>query len=143
MLALYSDQYAGTNRRRICGSGSGGGRWIGMDGQLLDVEDNPQEVQDGVVEHLPRRRNPRNFTLHRLLGDRTAFPFPKSLYAVRDTLLTVVRDRPNALIPLDFFAGSGTTLHATALINARTVDHVDASWYPTMRWLPRRRTGPT
>ncbi|HPZ14754.1 MAG TPA: DNA methyltransferase, partial [Bacillota bacterium] len=55
--------------------------------------------------------------LHRLLGDRTAFPFPKSLYAVRDTLLTVVRDRPNALI-LDFFAGSGTTLHATALINA-------------------------
>lgn len=55
--------------------------------------------------------------LHKLLGDRTAFPFPKSLYAVRDTLLTVVRDRPNALI-LDFFAGSGTTLHATALINA-------------------------
>ena len=55
--------------------------------------------------------------LHKLLGDRTAFPFPKSLYAVRDTLATVVRDRPNALI-LDFFAGSGTTLHATALINA-------------------------
>lgn len=55
--------------------------------------------------------------LHKFLGDRTAFPFPKSLYAVRDTLLTVVRDRSNALI-LDFFAGSGTTLHATALINA-------------------------
>ena len=55
--------------------------------------------------------------LHKLLGDRTAFPFPKSLYAVRDTLLSVVRDRPDALI-LDFFAGSGTTLHATALINA-------------------------
>lgn len=55
--------------------------------------------------------------LHKFLGDRTAFPFPKSLYAVRDTLLSVVRDRPNALI-LDFFAGSGTTLHATALINA-------------------------
>ncbi len=55
--------------------------------------------------------------LHRLLEQRNAFPFPKSLYAVRDTLLTVVRDRPDALI-LDFFAGSGTTLHATALINA-------------------------
>jgi adenine-specific DNA-methyltransferase len=39
------------------------------------------------------------------------------LYSVRDTLLSVVRDRPEALI-LDFFAGSGTTLHATALINA-------------------------
>jgi adenine-specific DNA-methyltransferase len=55
--------------------------------------------------------------LPKFLGKRNAFPFPKSLYAVRDTLLSVVRDRPDALI-LDFFAGSGTTLHATALINA-------------------------
>lgn len=54
--------------------------------------------------------------LHKFLERRDAFPFPKSLYAVRDTLLAVVRDRPDALI-LDFFAGSGTTLHATALIN--------------------------
>lgn len=54
--------------------------------------------------------------LPKFLGRRNAFPFPKSIYAVRDTLLSVVRDRPDALI-LDFFAGSGTTLHATALIN--------------------------
>jgi adenine-specific DNA-methyltransferase len=32
-------------------------------------------------------------------------------------LAAVVRDRPDALI-LDFFAGSGTTLHATTLLNA-------------------------
>lgn len=56
--------------------------------------------------------------LHQILGKRDAFPFPKSLYAVRDALLTVVGNRPNALI-LDFFAGSGTTLHATSLINAQ------------------------
>lgn len=56
--------------------------------------------------------------LHKILGRRDAFPFPKSLYAVRDALLTVVADRPNALV-LDFFAGSGTTFHATALINAQ------------------------
>lgn len=56
--------------------------------------------------------------LHKILGRRDAFPFPKSLYAVRDTLLTVIGNRPNALV-LDFFAGSGTTLHATALINAQ------------------------
>lgn len=56
--------------------------------------------------------------LHQLLGRRDAFPFPKSLYAVRDALLTVVAQRPNALI-LDFFAGSGTTAHAVALINAQ------------------------
>lgn len=54
--------------------------------------------------------------LHKFLEQRNAFPFPKSLYSVRDALLAVVRDRPDALI-LDFFAGSGTTLHATALIN--------------------------
>jgi adenine-specific DNA-methyltransferase len=47
----------------------------------------------------------------------TDFPFPKSLYAVQDTLRIAVADRPNALV-LDFFAGSGTTLHATCLLNA-------------------------
>jgi adenine-specific DNA-methyltransferase len=55
--------------------------------------------------------------LHKLLGRRDAFSFPKSVYAVRDCLAAVVRERPNALI-LDFFAGSGTTLHATCLLNS-------------------------
>jgi len=49
------------------------------------------------------------------LGARI-FPFPKSLYSVRDTLSAVVRKKPDALI-VDFFAGSGTTLHATCLLN--------------------------
>jgi adenine-specific DNA-methyltransferase len=52
-----------------------------------------------------------------LLGERNLFPFPKSVYAVRDCLAVAVGDRPDALI-LDFFAGSGTTLHATCLMNA-------------------------
>lgn len=51
------------------------------------------------------------------LGKRGLFPFPKSVYAVQDALAAVVRNRPNALI-LDFFAGSGTTFHATCLLNA-------------------------
>jgi adenine-specific DNA-methyltransferase len=55
--------------------------------------------------------------LHKILGRRDAFPFPKSIYAVRDTLVTVCANRPNALI-VDFFAGSGTTLHAVSLLNA-------------------------
>jgi adenine-specific DNA-methyltransferase len=55
--------------------------------------------------------------LNEMLGERAAFPFPKSLYAVRDCLKLVVGDRPDALI-VDFFAGSGTTLHATSLLNA-------------------------
>ena len=46
-----------------------------------------------------------------------AFPFPKSLYAVRDTLKIFAERNPNALI-VDFFAGSGTTLNAVNLLNA-------------------------
>ena len=44
------------------------------------------------------------------------FPFPKSLYAVEDTLRFFLDDNPSAVI-LDFFAGSGTTAHAIARLN--------------------------
>jgi adenine-specific DNA-methyltransferase len=54
--------------------------------------------------------------LHNILGVRGAFAFPKSIYAVRDTISAVVADRPDALI-IDFFAGSGTTLNAINLQN--------------------------
>ena len=45
------------------------------------------------------------------------FSFPKSLYAVRDAIRFFVQNKPDALI-VDFFAGSGTTLHAVNLLNA-------------------------
>ena len=45
------------------------------------------------------------------------FTFPKSLYAVKDCLNFFLLKKPNALI-VDFFAGSGTTLHAVNLLNA-------------------------
>ena len=54
--------------------------------------------------------------LSTFLGETGVFAYPKSLYAVRDTLQIVSTNRPNALI-LDFFGGSGTTFHATALLN--------------------------
>jgi adenine-specific DNA-methyltransferase len=54
--------------------------------------------------------------LHTILGRRATFPFPKSIYSVADALAAVVRTRPNALI-LDFFAGSGTTLQSTCMLN--------------------------
>lgn len=50
------------------------------------------------------------------LGQRSSFTYPKSLYAVQDCLEVAVGDRDDALI-MDFFAGSGTTLHATAVLN--------------------------
>ncbi len=44
------------------------------------------------------------------------FPFPKSVYAVEDTLRYMVGGKPNATV-LDFFAGSGTTAHAVMRLN--------------------------
>lgn len=45
------------------------------------------------------------------------FTFPKSLYAEHDAIRFFVANKPDALI-IDFFAGSGTTLHAVNLLNA-------------------------
>jgi adenine-specific DNA-methyltransferase len=56
-------------------------------------------------------------TIRELLGNVT-FDYAKSPYAVLDALAVVVGDRPDAFI-LDFFAGSCTTLHATAFLNLR------------------------
>lgn len=50
------------------------------------------------------------------------FSFPKSLYAVHDTIRFFVAEKPNALI-IDFFAGSGTTLHAINLMNLEDGGH--------------------
>ena len=55
--------------------------------------------------------------LNKLLGEKR-FDFPKSLYAVQDTLRFFVANKPNALV-VDFFSGSGTTLHAVNLLNAK------------------------
>lgn len=53
--------------------------------------------------------------LKAFLGEKR-FDFPKSLYAVEDTLRFVVAKTPNAII-VDFFAGSGTTAHAVMRLN--------------------------
>lgn len=52
-----------------------------------------------------------------ILGKRDLFSFPKSVYAVYDTINAAIGNRKNALI-VDFFAGSGTTLNAIHLLNA-------------------------
>lgn len=44
------------------------------------------------------------------------FPYPKSVHATAKCLETILFGRPDALV-LDFFAGSGTTGHATLLLN--------------------------
>ena len=44
------------------------------------------------------------------------FPFPKSLYAVEDSLRFFVINKPDAVV-LDLFSGSGTTAHAVMRLN--------------------------
>jgi adenine-specific DNA-methyltransferase len=54
--------------------------------------------------------------LQKLLIPTRRFPFPKSLYAVEDTLRFFVGNNAEATI-LDFFSGSGTTAHAVMRLN--------------------------
>lgn len=58
----------------------------------------------------------------KIVGQSRAFSFPKSLYAERDSLNAVLRNNKRALV-VDFFAGSGTTLHAVNLLNAEDNGH--------------------
>ena len=44
------------------------------------------------------------------------FDFPKSVYAVFDCIYPIISERKNAVV-LDYFAGSGTTGHATMMLN--------------------------
>lgn len=57
-----------------------------------------------------------------IVGQSRAFSFPKSLYSTKDAVTAVVRNNKSALI-VDFFAGSGTTLHALNLLNAEDGGH--------------------
>ena len=58
--------------------------------------------------------------INSMIGKR--FNYPKSIYAVHDTIRFFVANKPNALI-IDFFAGSGTTLHAVNLLNVADGGH--------------------
>lgn len=53
------------------------------------------------------------------LVPNSPFTFPKSLWAVYDSLLAATGNDPNAIV-LDFFAGSGTTGHAVMELNKDT-----------------------
>lgn len=59
--------------------------------------------------------------LRNIIGGQK-FTFPKSLYAVHDCINFSLKSKPHALI-LDFFSGSGTTLHAVNLLNAEDDGH--------------------
>lgn len=58
--------------------------------------------------------------LNGLIGKR--FDYPKSIYAVHDSIRFYLENKPDSLI-VDFFAGSATTLHAINLLNAEDSGH--------------------
>lgn len=59
--------------------------------------------------------------LNKFIGQQK-FSFPKSLYAVHDTIRFYIKQNRNSIV-LDFFAGSGTTQHAVNLLNAEDGGH--------------------
>jgi hypothetical protein len=54
--------------------------------------------------------------------DKNIFDNPKSVHAVKDCLYSVVGNEPEAYV-LDYFGGSGTTCHATMLLNKSDGGH--------------------
>ncbi len=88
----------------------------------FDIIDD-HKIIPGTAWHIASHDASKNGTamLKDILNEK-AFSFPKSVYAVHDTLRFFVNNKPNALI-VDFFAGSGTTLHAVNLLNAEDGGH--------------------
>lgn len=90
----------------------------GDDGSAILTESAAKEVAAKTIWNRSRHNaGSYGSGLLRTLIPGHAFPFPKSLYAVVDTLRVMVGARPDALV-LDFFGGSGTTAHALAYLNA-------------------------
>jgi adenine-specific DNA-methyltransferase len=92
------------------------------DGSMIFAEPDSGDVGNVMAVPSTQWRIPSHDATQygtRLLADfipGRKFPYPKSLYAVEDTIRFFVKNKPNAII-LDFFAGSGTTTHAVARLN--------------------------
>lgn len=90
------------------------------DGSLLlaradDVEDNSSVPSTQWVSSSHDAATHGSRLIGTLLPGRR-FPFPKSLYAVEDSLRFFISNKPRAVV-LDFFSGSGTTAHAVMRLN--------------------------
>lgn len=98
-----------SGKTKILGKNSDGS----INAEYLDVGTTPPKRVWNVKAHNAETYGTN--ILNGIIGKR--FDYPKSLYAVADVLRFYVSQKPHALI-IDFFAGSGTTLHAVNLLNA-------------------------
>lgn len=88
------------------------------DGTAIVVENDGHIIRPGSAWNIPSH-NAGTYgseILANVIGEKR-FNFPKSLYSVLDDLRYFLSGKQDALV-VDFFAGSGTTLHAVNLLNA-------------------------
>lgn len=88
------------------------------DGTAIVVEEEGHVIRPGSAWNIPSH-NAGTYgseIIADIIGDKR-FNFPKSLYSVLDDLRYFLILKKNAVV-VDFFAGSGTTMHALQLLNA-------------------------
>ncbi|MGV0625958.1 site-specific DNA-methyltransferase [Mycolicibacter minnesotensis] len=107
---------ARTNREEIL-SGEIATEGKNWDGSYAVSEEHKPTFIPGSLWKVPSHDATRFGTqlIPKILPGRR-FPFPKSLYAVEDSLRFFLTDKRDAVV-LDFFAGSGTTAHAVMRLN--------------------------
>lgn len=118
-LNRYSILYLGKAQVRRIESGELviKGRDANNVAHVVAAEDQQRLVTAKTVwNRLTHRAGEHGSALLKKFVPGTDFPFPKSVYAVKDTLQIATLGNPEALI-IDFFAGSGTTAHAAMLLN--------------------------
>lgn len=93
------------------------------DGTAIVVENQGHIIRPGTAWNIASHNAGTYGTeiLAGILGGKR-FTFPKSLYSVTDVLRYFLKEKPNSMV-IDFFAGSGTTLHAVNLLNAEDGGH--------------------
>ncbi len=91
--------------------------FVDKDGNLI-TRSNPNTSLDFCTnEYTNFNATPE---LERIMGERKTFDYPKPVILIHD-ILKIVSGKD--LTILDFFAGSGTTLHATMKLNAEDGGH--------------------
>jgi len=78
-----------------------------------DQDDNSENDDTGKAKYSATTHG--TGLLKNMLGDALAFPFPKSIYLIEDCLRVSSLGKKDTV--LDYFAGSGTTAHATINLN--------------------------
>ena len=88
------------------------------DGSIMGYYPSGKPMLPSTVWNIPTHNATKNGTeLIKSIFLDSRFDYPKSLYAVHDSIKHVLLGKKDAII-VDFFAGSGTTLHAINLLNA-------------------------